>query len=56
MEWQRHTAWLDDEGWKYVTPARHPYRVAMAMALVALATRIAPTVAVPNPRTPALAQ
>ena len=32
-----------------------PYRAAIAKMLLALATRIAPTVAVPNPSTPALA-
>ena len=32
------------------------YRVAMAKRLIALATRIAPSIAVPNASTPALAQ
>lgn len=35
---------------------RRSYRASVARALVALATRIAPTVAAPNPSTPALVQ
>lgn len=36
--------------------SRHGCQQATAKALVGLATRIAPTVAVPNPRAPALTQ
>lgn len=40
---------------RQATP-RRLYREAVARALVALAARIAPTVAAPDPGTPALAQ
>lgn len=56
IEWQCHTAWLDDEGWKYAAPMPHPYRVAMAKVLVALAARLAPTGTIPNASTAPLAR
>ncbi len=51
----RTAADVGSEGWK--KPVRIPrYRVTVAKTLVALAARIAPTVSLPSPTTPALAQ
>ncbi len=45
---------VNAEGWKQPTPPQ--YRIAVAKALLALATRIAPTVIQPSNGTLALAQ
>lgn len=56
-EHQRQMAWVNNEDWKIErTTQQYRMRAAVAKALVGLATRIAPTMRVPNPRTPAPAQ
>jgi hypothetical protein len=47
-EHYRTVAEIDRDGWKK-PPAVHRYRVKVAKVLIALATRLAPTVTVPPP-------
>ncbi len=43
-EYQRQTVWLNEENWKFEAPARrYRVRAAVAHALVALASLLAPT-------------
>ena len=55
-EYWRTSVWFNEHGWKYQATRRPMLRAALAKALVALATRIAPTVTPPHPSTPSLAQ
>jgi hypothetical protein len=49
LEWQRHMAWVDAQGWKREPRPCPRYRVVLARTLLRVATRIAPTV-VPTPQ------
>jgi len=53
-EYQQEMARINANGWKSIQ--RHPYREGLAKALVALAARLAPTVAMPSAPTRALAE
>ncbi|MGI8857580.1 MAG: hypothetical protein ACR2JW_17740 [Thermomicrobiales bacterium] len=51
-----HTAWVNEQAWKYPANHRAGWREAIANLLVALATRLAPSVTSPSTSTQATAQ
>lgn len=56
-EYQRQAAWINENDWQFEKPAkRRPVRAAVAAALVRLAARLSPPVAIPGSGTRALAR
>jgi hypothetical protein len=56
-EYQRQAAWINENDWQFENAEeRHPVRRAVAKALIALAARLSPAVAMPGTGTRALAR